>query len=156
VEHSTQGRLIGQVRIIDGLIKADNKARRQIIIGASIRVNREHRRVSAESGVTRRTSKHFTEIARESCEVLGMTCVRERMIEYWISKAPIIERGRQREKRGCPAHVLVYRRSFRHGVPSPIMSSVARRGRLRCPAISYLSINDVDTAIEPDGKHLDQ
>jgi hypothetical protein len=92
VQHLSQRWLIGQMRVINGLIKTGNEARREIVIGTGTRVNRQHRGVPAERRVRCGTAEHLTEISGESSKVLGMTLMGERMIEHRVGETSIVER----------------------------------------------------------------
>jgi hypothetical protein len=121
VEQPTQCGFIGELCVIDRMIKAVDESRTEVIVGVRVRVNGEHRRMSAERRIQSGATEHLSEILSESLKVLGMTLVRKGMVEHGVREASFVERRRQRQKRRRTAYELIYRRSICHVSPAIIM-----------------------------------
>ena len=120
-------RIVGKARVVNGLIETGKETGPEVVVRAGAGVLLEHRRVSAEGAVLRWAAEHFTQVAREPLEMLGVARMGEGMVENGIGEAPSIEGGGERQERVTSPHVLIDALSLDHGF---IMSSrvIGREG----------------------------
>ena len=118
-------RIVGKARVVNRLIETGKETSPEVVVRAGAGVLLKHGRVSTEGAVLGWPAEHFTQVAREPLQVLGVTRMGEGMIEDGIGEAAGIEGGGERQERVTSPHVLIDALSLDHGF---IMSSrVIRR-----------------------------
>jgi hypothetical protein len=120
MQNTAKIRIVGKARVVNRLIKTSKETSPEVVVRAGAGVLLEHCRVSTEGAVLRGPAEHFTQVAREPLEMLGVTRMGEGMIENGIGEAPSIEGGGERQERVTSAYVLIDAFPLDHGF---IMSS---------------------------------
>lgn len=127
VQGGAESGVVWQARIIGGLHEAADKALSKLFFCALAGVDAEHRRMTAARlRVAGRATEHFGPVARQSLHVIGMSGVRERVVQNRVLQAPLVVRSCECQERRLAARELEDRWS-RHGTYSARWSPSAAR-----------------------------
>jgi hypothetical protein len=114
VQNAAEFDVVRKPGVVDGLIETGEKPCTKIVVGAGAGVHRQHRRVSTELAIGRRTTEDFAQVPAEALVVRRVRPVREGMIQHRIGEASISQCRGESHKRIGTSGELVHRFTLDH------------------------------------------